>query len=45
MKIQSLLAAIVLATFTHSLAADQTLLLRQPAISQGQLAFVYAGDI
>lgn len=45
MKIQSLLAAIVLATFTHSLAADQTLLLRQPAISEAHLAFVYAGDI
>ena len=45
MKTHSLLAALVLAAFTHSLAAQQTLLLRQPAVSQDRLAFVYAGDI
>jgi len=45
MNTRTILAAIVLATFTHSLAAQQTLLLRQPALSQDRLAFVYAGDI
>jgi tricorn protease len=45
MKTQSILAALALALFTHSVAAQQTLLLRQPAVSQDRLAFVYAGDI
>ncbi len=39
------LAGLFLAIVTCSLYADQTLLLRQPALSQSHLAFVYAGDI
>jgi len=45
MKIHSILSGLLLAMFTHSLFAGQTLLLRQPALSRDHLAFVYAGDI
>jgi tricorn protease len=45
MKTQSLLAALIFAAFTQPLAAEQTLLLRQPAVSRDHLAFVYAGDL
>jgi len=45
MNIRYLLAALALAAFVPPLAAQQTLLLRQPAVSQDRLAFVYAGDI
>jgi len=45
MKIRSLLAALMFAAFTLPLSADQTLLLRQPAVSHDRLAFVYAGDL
>ncbi len=45
MKYASILASALLALFTHSAFAQQTLLLRQPDISSDKLAFVYAGDI
>jgi tricorn protease len=45
MNIRYTLAALAVAAFSQSLAAQQTLLLRQPALSQDRLAFVYAGDI
>jgi tricorn protease len=45
MKISSILAGLMLAAFVVPVSANQTLLLRQPALSENQLAFVYAGDI
>ena len=45
MKNSASLAGILLAIFVLPLSASQTLLLRQPALSQDKLAFVYAGDI
>lgn len=45
MKLTTVLASVMLAVFSHSVSAEQTLLLRQPDISAEHLAFVYAGDI
>ncbi len=45
MKICSSLAGILLAAIILPVSANQTLLLRQPAVSQDNLAFVYAGDL
>ncbi len=45
MKIKPLLFAIGALFFLNSISAQQTLLLRQPALSENHLAFVYAGDI
>ena len=45
MYIKSLLASIFLAVFITPAWAAQTLLLRQPQLSENKLAFVYAGDI
>jgi len=45
MKICASLAGILLAAIVLPVSANQTLLLRQPALSENQLAFVYAGDI
>ncbi len=45
MKFASILASVLLALLSHSVFAQQTLLLRQPDISAEHLAFVYAGDI
>jgi len=45
MKYASVLASTLLVLFAHSAIAQQTLLLRQPDISDDKLAFVYAGDI
>lgn len=39
------LAGLALAFFTSAAVAESTLLLREPALSQNHLAFVYAGDI
>ena len=45
MKFVSTLAGAVLAFFAHTAFSQQTLLLKQPALSADKLAFVYAGDI
>jgi tricorn protease len=45
MKISIGLAGILLAFLVIPVSANQTLLLRQPALSEDRLAFVYAGDI
>lgn len=42
---RSTVAALVATAGVASVSAAQTLLLRQPAISKNQLAFVYAGDL
>ena len=39
------LAGLLLALFALNASAEETLLLRQPALSKDHLAFVYAGDI
>lgn len=39
------LAGFLLALSTSAVSADQTMLLREPALSQNHLAFVYAGDL
>jgi hypothetical protein len=44
MKYAPLLASALLSAFALPVFAQQTLLLRQPAISAEHLAFVYAGD-
>ena len=45
MKISTSFAGILLAAVILPVSANQTLLLRQPAVSQDKLTFVYAGDI
>jgi tricorn protease len=45
MQFKTFMASILLAAFSVSAWADQTLLLRQPVLSENNLAFVYAGDI
>jgi tricorn protease len=45
MKFCSSLAGLLLAAVILPASADQTLLLRQPTLSQDKLAFVYAGDL
>ena len=45
MKYLCLPAVLILVLLTGTAAADQTLLLRQPDLSQDLLTFVYAGDI
>jgi tricorn protease len=45
MKHSSSLASLTLALLAQPALAQQTLLLRQPALSQSHLAFVYAGDL
>ncbi|MEJ2399826.1 MAG: PDZ domain-containing protein [Xanthomonadales bacterium] len=45
MNFRTAFAGFLLAAFCFSAVADETLLLRQPALSQDHLAFVYAGDI
>lgn len=45
MKFFSCLTGLLLTAYILPLSANQTLLLRQPALSQDKLAFVYAGDL
>ena len=45
MNPRTALAGLLLAFFTLTAAAEETLLLRQPVLSKDHLAFVYAGDI
>jgi tricorn protease len=45
MKYALILAAALVAFHVQPVIAEQTLLLRQPAVSADKLAFVYAGDI
>jgi tricorn protease len=45
MNLRTVLAGLLLAAFTLTGYAQETLLLRQPALSKDHLAFVYAGDI
>jgi tricorn protease len=45
MKFCPSIAGLLLAAVILPASADQTLLLRQPALSQDKLAFVYAGDL
>ncbi len=45
MKHASLVALLALVLAASALAADQTLLLRQPDLSDDHLVFVYAGDL
>jgi len=45
MNRRTVLAGLLLAAFTLTGFAEETLLLRQPALSKDHLAFVYAGDI
>jgi hypothetical protein len=45
MRFRTLLTGLLLVLLAWPAFADQTLLLRQPALSQDHLAFVYAGDI
>ena len=45
MNRRTVLAGLLLAAFTLTGFAEETLLLRQPALSKDHIAFVYAGDI
>jgi tricorn protease len=45
MRFRTFLTGLLLVLLAWPAFADQTLLLRQPALSQDHLAFVYAGDI
>lgn len=45
MNFRAALTGLLLATLPFTAHADETLLLRQPALSKDHFAFVYAGDI